>query len=128
MRMHEGTVAGEGNIKVLSCQSECGQGLTQILLVPFENILIPPQVEAFPLAQVVYYNKGYICLRFDLGSFDIVNQRSFPNLGEAIDWGQAHAKAWFIDLMGSGIGQKRGRKSALVGARAAARSVTSRAN
>ena len=121
MGRHDLKLAAEGNIRVLTCQSECGQGLSQVLLVPFGNVFIPPQVEAFPLAQVLYFNKEYICLRFDIGSCDIIEQRSFPNLGVAIGWGRAHARAWLVDLMGQREGPKRSRRAAVVASGAGSR-------
>ncbi len=90
---------GETNITLVKTQTPAGQVVHEYILVPGEGVSIPPVIEAFPVSQIVYSNRKYICTKFRLSSYEVREQESFRSMAEALVAGRTHACHCFRHLV-----------------------------
>jgi hypothetical protein len=85
----------EANIRLVKTQTPAGQVVHEFILVPTKGTFIPEIVEAFPVSQIVYFERNYVCTKYEPCSYEVREQVSFSTLVEALDAGKNYARNFF---------------------------------
>lgn len=82
----------EASIALVKTQTPAGQVVYEVSITTTDKVYIPEALTAFPVAQIIYFDRKYICTNFEAGSYEIKDQSEHPVLALAIEAGRVNAR------------------------------------
>jgi hypothetical protein len=92
------------NICMRPARSGQGQSIWEFYAIPTTDLYIPPAIEAFPVAIIVFHEGQYVCTAYEPGSFDLKDQCIASNLLIGQEWAFEMAKEQIEELRGMDLG------------------------